>query len=297
MFSRFPLRARLPERPFFAARPAARRTPPALLLLSPLAWLAARVLLHRAPATPPPVRRFAVLIDADNAQPTLLEDVLAAVETYGVASIRRIYGDWSRQQLNGWTGPMRAHALLPVQVANSTAGKNATDIALVIDAMDILSSGAVDGFCIVSSDGDYSRLVLRLRQAGQFVVGIGKMSTPMAFVATCQAFVFVEDLPTAAAAYQNGRGALMDVRVLLRRAYADTVERDGWANISLMGTRLHQLKPGFKPQTYGHGQLWKLVQAHSDLFEIRRDSASSKIFARLRKPAAETAADAPSDLP
>ena len=139
-------------------------------------------------------RKIALLIDGDNAQPTLISDILAEVGKYGLITIRRIYGDWTTVNMAGWKKVLHENAIQPVQQFRYTVGKNATDSALIIDAMDILHGRLVDGFCIVSSDSDYTRLATRIREAGYFVMGIGKRSTPKAFINACNVFIYTENL-------------------------------------------------------------------------------------------------------
>ena len=138
--------------------------------------------------------RIAMLIDGDNAQPSLIEKMLAETTKYGLITIRRIYGDWTAVNMGGWKEMLQTFAIQPIQQFRYTTGKNATDSAMIIDAMDILYSGGVDGFCLVSSDSDYTRLATRIREKGFFVMGIGKKITPRAFVNACDVFVYTENL-------------------------------------------------------------------------------------------------------
>ena len=134
-------------------------------------------------------RLLAMLIDGDNAQPSLIEHVLAEAAKYGVVTTRRIYGDWTEPQMSGWKDSLHSLAVQPVQQFRYTVGKNATDSALIIEAMDLLHSGSVGGFCIVSSDSDYTRLATRIRESGMFVMGVGRSNTPKSFVNACEVFV------------------------------------------------------------------------------------------------------------
>ena len=138
--------------------------------------------------------RMAILIDGDNAQPSLIGNMLAETSKYGNVVIRRIFGDWTTANMNGWKDTLQTHAIQPIQQFRYTVGKNATDSAMIIDAMDVLYEDRVDGFCLVSSDSDYTRLATRIREKGVFVMGIGKKSTPRAFVNACDVFVFAENL-------------------------------------------------------------------------------------------------------
>ena len=144
-----------------------------------------------------PNQRIAMLIDGDNAQPSMIEKMLAETTKYGLLTIRRIYGDWTASNMGGWKEVLQTHAIQPIQQFRYTVGKNATDSAMIIDAMDLFYSGNVDGFCLVSSDSDYTRLATRIREQGIFVMGIGKKQTPRAFVNACDIFVYTENLMPA----------------------------------------------------------------------------------------------------
>ncbi len=148
-------------------------------------------------------RRIAMLIDGDNAQPRLIENILAETGKYGIVTIRRIYGDWTTSNMKGWKDKLNENAIQPIQQFRYTIGKNATDSAMIIDAMDILYERSVDGFCLVSSDSDYTRLSTRIREKGIFVMGIGKKSTPRAFVNACEVFVYTENLSLRSRSYQT----------------------------------------------------------------------------------------------
>src|SRR3989338_9881819 len=141
-------------------------------------------------------RRIAMLIDGDNAQPSLIEKMVAEASKYGLVTIRRVYGDWTTPQMKSWKELLSNHAIQPIQQFQNTIGKNATDSALIIDAMDILYEGTVSSFCLVSSDSDYTRLATRIREKGLFVMGIGQKTTPRAFVNACEVFVYTQNLIT-----------------------------------------------------------------------------------------------------
>lgn len=162
-----------------------------------------------------PTQRIAMLIDGDNAQPSLIDKILAETTKYGLITIRRIYGDWTSANMGGWKDTLQSHAIQPIQQFRYTVGKNATDSAMIIDAMDIFYSGTVDAFCLVSSDSDYTRLATRIREQGIFVMGIGKKITPRAFVNACDVFVYTENLvpadqlrsaPASGSSSGNGNG-------------------------------------------------------------------------------------------
>ncbi|NMC52519.1 MAG: NYN domain-containing protein [Chloroflexi bacterium] len=223
-------------------------------------------------------RRIAILIDGDNAQPSLISNMLAETGKYGLLTIRRIYGDWTTSNMGGWKDTLQTYAVQPIQQFRYTIGKNATDSAMIIDAMDILYEGVVDGFCLVSSDSDYTRLATRIREKGFFVMGIGKKMTPRAFVNACNVFVFTENLTpgktyTKPAAGQKTNGSTEpetpDPTPLLNRAFDLAVQDDGWAFLGVMGQHLRQLDPSFDPRTYGFKQLSLLIRALPNIYKVR----------------------------
>jgi len=247
-------------------------------------------------------RRLALLIDGDNAQASLLGQMLAETSKYGVVTIRRVYGDWTMPEMKSWKQALHIYALQPVQQFRYTVGKNATDSAMIIDAMDVLYTAGVDGFCLVSSDSDYTRLATRIREKNQFVMGIGRQTTPRAFVNACDVFVYTENLQaeeasvasappdTSRAPVSTAAGAAPDetdtpLIQLFRTAFELSVQENGWASLSMMGNKLRQLDPGFDPRTYGHRQLLLLLQAHPELFDIKRTKKSGRtnIAVRLRE--------------
>lgn len=212
-----------------------------------------------------------MLVDGDNAQPSLLENVLIEVAKYGTVTTRRVYGDWTTPQMGGWKASLQSHAVQPVQQFRYTTGKNSTDSALIIDAMDLLHSGAVGGFCIVSSDSDYTRLATRIREQGLFVMGIGRNSTPKSFVNACEVFVYTENLSTKAQSeVRDSKPAPADWTEAARRAVEMTTQDDGWARLGSAGTAMLKLNPAFDPRTYGHRQLSALFKSRPDMFETRQ---------------------------
>jgi uncharacterized LabA/DUF88 family protein len=245
--------------------------------------------------------KIAMLIDGDNAQSSLLQQMLAEAGKYGLVTLRRIYGDWTTTNMNSWKDTLNYHAFQPVQQFRYTIGKNATDSAMIIDAMDILHSGVVDGFCLVSSDSDYTRLATRIREAGIFVMGIGEKKTPKPFVNACDVFVYTSNLvvehktsrvatprkgprrkPSAAPAAPTSAPASAippapisepdnenDPMPIIRQAFEMAVQEDGWARLDHMGNALYQLDPGFDPRTYGHRQLSRLIANYKDYFQMR----------------------------
>jgi len=235
-----------------------------------------------------PRYKLAMLIDGDNAQATMLSKMLVEAAKYGQITVRRIYGDWTTSHMNSWKDTLNFHAIQPIQQFRYTIGKNATDSAMIIDAMDILHSGAVDGFCLVSSDSDYTRLATRIRETGIFVMGIGEKKTPKPFVNACDVFVYTENLdptkkPTksrstrkttrgkskAKAKPETENDSEADPMPILEQAFDMAVQEDGWARLDMMGSNLYQLDPGFDPRTYGQKQLSRLVGNMKDAFEMR----------------------------
>jgi len=240
-------------------------------------------------------RRVAILIDGDNAQPSLIEKILAEASKYGSVTIRRNYGDWTTSNMNGWKDTLQTYAVQPIQQFRYTVGKNATDSAMIIDAMDILYSGSVDGFCLVSSDSDYTRLATRIREKGFFVMGIGQKKTPRAFVNACDVFVYTENLmPKQVTKHSSPKKSAKsekehqtpDPAPLLKQAFDIAVQEDGWAFLGTFGHHLRQLDPSFDARTYGHSQLSTLVRAYSKLFEIKEvksPEGNSVIYVRWKE--------------
>lgn len=245
-------------------------------------------------------RRIAMLIDGDNAQPSLIGNMLAEVSKYGVAIIRRIYGDWTTANMNGWKDTLQTYAVQPIQQFRYTIGKNATDSAMIIDAMDTLYEGGVDGFCLVSSDSDYTRLATRIREKGFFVMGIGKKNTPRAFVNACDVFVFAENLveekvtskKQSESKKSNGGSAAQveqppaEALPLLMRAFDLAVQDDGWAFLGVMGSHIRQLDPSFDPRTYGYKQLSALIKGYSKVFEVKmgkKGDGTFNVYVRLKE--------------
>lgn len=241
-------------------------------------------------------RQIAMLIDGDNAQPSLIENMLTEAGKYGLVTIRRIYGDWTTENMKGWKDTLHVHAIQPIQQFRYTTGKNATDSAMIIDAMDILYGGVVNGFCLVSSDSDYTRLATRIREKGFFVMGIGKKSTPRAFINACEIFVYTENLvievdisrPKATKPPIKARAAEPippEPLPLLTSAFEMAVQDDGWAFLGTMGSRLRQLDPGFDPRTYGSKQLSLLIWTYPDQFEVKEvksQEGPALIYVKLR---------------
>ena len=227
--------------------------------------------------------RLAVLIDADNAPADIIDRLLEEIAKYGIASVKRIYGDWSHG-LSKWKAALLPHAIIPVQQFAYTKGKNATDMALVIDAMDLLYSGNFDGFCIVSSDSDFTRLASRLRESGLTVYGFGEKKTPTAFRKACDKFIYTEIfLPEkqrankergnskthSPAAEENNNTP--DALPLLKRAVRENADDLGWANLGPIGSYINNTNPDFDSRLYGYGKLSDLIKSF-DIFEHRTDN-------------------------
>lgn len=215
--------------------------------------------------------RLAVLIDADNPSFRLCEDVLEEVARYGRATIRRAYGDWTTDNLKGWKDMLHKHAIQPVQQFRYTTGKNATDSAMIIDAMDLLHGERLDGFCLVSSDSDFTRLATRVREAGLTVYGFGEEKTPKAFIAACDKFVYVEVLRNEPEKVKNV--AVPDLQPLVLAALDATAREDGWAHLGTLGAQLNRIHPSFDPRNYGVKKLGELMRKQSYL-EVKEGPAA-----------------------
>ena len=218
---------------------------------------------------------IAVLIDGDNAQPKLIKEILEEVSKYGKATIRRIYGDWTQSQMNGWKEIINQYSISPVQKFAYTTGKNSTDSSMIIDAMDILHGKNIDGFCIVSSDSDYTGLAKRIREEGLFVMGIGQKKTPSAFVQSCEIFTFSENLappiekqPKAKAKTNTKEASIKETipqskvnLSIIDKAFEISTNEEDEAYISHVGTNLRKIDPSFDSRTYGFRNLTKLFES------------------------------------
>lgn len=241
-------------------------------------------------ATGQGTHRLAVLIDAENASHKIIDVLLKEVAKYGTANVKRIYGDWTTQQLSGWKDKLHRFSIQPIQQFRYTEGKNSTDSALIIDAMDLLYTDHFDAFCLVSSDSDFTRLASRIREAGLTVYGFGENKTPKAFVAACDKFIYTEILTEADPALakevaatpkqaSNGKPD-KDLLKLLRDAYDAIADDSGWTHLGPLGSQLTKLSPSFDARNYGYKKLSELVQA-VELFEIKK--AGSHFRLRLRE--------------
>jgi uncharacterized LabA/DUF88 family protein len=227
--------------------------------------------------------RLAVLVDADNASAAVVKELLEEVAKYGTATVKRAYGDWTTQNLVGWKDQLHRHAIQPVQQFAYTKGKNSTDSAFIIDAMDLLYAGNVDGFCIVSSDSDFTRLATRLREAGKMVVGLGERKAPEAFIAACDRFVFLEVLkrPVESAARVQVAG-VPELKELLTHAIKATVRDSGWAPLSTVGSFIGTNNTSFDARNYGFTKLSELVrkQSYVEVKEVTDSSGFVHIHVR-----------------
>ncbi len=218
---------------------------------------------------------LAVLIDADNAPPSIVDGLLSEVAKYGIASVKRIYGDWTTPQLGGWKSVLLEHSIHPVQQFRYTTGKNATDSSMIIDAMDLLFTGRFDGFCLVSSDSDFTRLASRIREEGLRVYGFGESKTPRAFVSACDKFIYTEVLTVAGSdtpvAKKTARDLRRDSRLvnLFRSAIDAASDDDGWAQLGAIGEHIANQVPDFDPRNYGFKKLSELAR-NIGLFEVKR---------------------------
>ena len=222
--------------------------------------------------------KLAVLIDADNAQPSIVEGLLSEIAKYGTANVKRIYGDWTVPGLKGWKEVLLLYSIQPIQQFGYTSGKNATDSALIIDAMDLLYTGKFDGFCIVSSDSDFTKLASRIREAGLCVYGFGERKTPQAFVSACDKFIFTEVLRSKDDYSEKIRRKTTselkkDTKLvnLLRNAVEASSDDSGWAHLASVGSNIAKQAPEFDPRNYGYKKLGELASA-TKLFQIEERS-------------------------
>lgn len=228
--------------------------------------------------------RLAVLIDADNAQPTIVEALMTEVAKYGTASVKRIYGDWTQPGLKRWKEVLLDHSIQPMQQFGYTRGKNSTDSALIIDAMDLLYSEHLDGFCIVSSDSDFTRLASRIRESGLTVYGFGEKKTPDAFVSACDKFIFTEVLRARGDEPErikkmSSNELKQDAKLidLIRNAVDASSDDDGWADLGPVGSNIAKQSPQFDPRNYGYRKLRDLVAAIKLFDERERVSKDGQV--------------------
>jgi uncharacterized LabA/DUF88 family protein len=263
-------------------------------------------------------RRLAVLIDADNTSPKLTREMFEELAGYGTLTVKRAYGDWTQQQLSGWKGELHKHAISPMQQFANTSGKNSTDSALIIDAMDLLYAGNLDGFVIVSSDADFTRLATRLRESGMTVYGMGQKKTPKPFQDACDKFTFLEVLrdaepstPAASPAPQPDDAAAEEtdgtapvsrgnLQSMLTKALNKTAsDDDDWSALGSLGSHLNRTDPSFDPRTFGFAKLSDLAKAqpYLETRAVPGASGRSELWVRLKRRAAakKSSAEAPAE--
>jgi len=237
--------------------------------------------------------RLAVLIDADNAPPSIATDLMGEIARYGIASVKRAYGDWTTPNLKGWKQYLLDLSIQPIQQFRYTVGKNASDSALIIDAMDLMHTGRFDGFCIVSSDSDFTRLASRLREQGLTVYGFGERKTPSPFVSSCDKFIYTDLLGAPPATQTGGQAEASalnaDQRLarLMAEAVDDASDEHGWAQLGPIGSHIAKQAPDFDPRVWGFRKLSDLVRA-LEAYEVEERGGggqSSSIWIRLRPSA------------
>ncbi|MCC9019268.1 MULTISPECIES: NYN domain-containing protein [Flavobacterium] len=249
--------------------------------------------------------KLAVLIDADNVPYSNVKGMMVEIAKFGTPTTKRIYADWTKPNSNGWKGVLLEHAITPIQQYSYTVGKNSSDSALIIDAMDLLYSGKLDGFCIVSSDSDFTRLAIRLRESGMKVIGIGEKKTPNSFIVACDRFIYIEVLdgaiqkkkPKVATTTDTKKPAEKPAEKALHKIDKQTIELieatiedieddDGWAFLGDVGNLIVKKKPEFDPRNYGFSKLTPMLKSLTDILEIDERESDKKgikhVYVRLR---------------
>lgn len=261
-------------------------------------------------------KHLAVLIDADNASAAIVEGLFEEIAKYGLASVKRIYGDWTGPQLGSWKQVLLDYSIQPIQQFAYTKGKNATDSSLIIDAMDLLYTRRFDGFCLVSSDSDFTRLAARLREEGLEVIGFGEQKTPKPFVSACDKFIYTELLRDDAEPSElepaTGKSTSTFVPVIatetkpaspstpvkvkpqkvpvdfIAKVIDDNSDEDGWCHLGALGMNISKLRSDFDSRLYGHKKLSDLIKAQNSRFELQERGATAtggkSLYARNRKP-------------
>lgn len=231
------------------------------------------------------VTKLAVLIDADNARASIAEALLAEVSRYGTTSVKRAYGDWTTPNLKGWKEVLHTMAIQPIQQFSYTTGKNSTDASLIIDAMDLLYAGNLDGFCLVSSDSDYTRLATRIREAGLVVYGFGERKTPEAFLKACNKFIYTDILQPGEVPASPADA--MPLEQMMLAAVSAEAREDGWAPLSAVGSMLVKNHPAFDSRNYGCSKLGELVrkQRYLEVKEVRSGAGSATVHLYVRPKA------------
>ena len=235
------------------------------------------------------IKKIAILVDGDNAQVKLLKPILEEVSKYGKVTIRRIYGDWTTPQMNGWKNTLNDLSFNPIQKFAYTTGKNSTDSFLIIDAMDILHDAVVDGFCIVSSDSDYTGLAKRIREEGIFVMGIGVKTTPNAFVQSCEIFTYCENILTELTTKEQIETATKSTpkiketnfpkvdEKLINKAYEMSISEGDEVLISTIGSNLRKIDPSFDTRAYGFKNLSQLFNSLKNYLMIKKDNGHPSV--------------------
>lgn len=237
--------------------------------------------------------KLAVLIDADNTQPDIIQGLVDEIANYGTASVKRIYGNWTSPSLGKWKKELLDHSIQPIQQFDYTKGKNATDSAMIIDAMDLLYTNTFDGFCIVSSDSDFTRLASRIRESGLLVYGFGEPKTPSAFSSACDKFIYLDLIrgktdESKAIKQRTEKELRQDQKLIsrLRNAVQSSSDDSGWANLGPVGSGIVKHTPEFDPRNYGYQKLGELVEA-TGLFDLEHrpvgDTGSKQIYLRIKK--------------
>lgn len=249
--------------------------------------------------------KLAVLIDADNVPYSNVKGMMEEIAKYGTPTTKRIYADWTKPNSNGWKSVLLEHAITPIQQYSYTIGKNSSDSALIIDAMDLLYSGKLDGFCIVSSDSDFTRLAIRLRESGMKVIGIGEKKTPNSFIVACDRFIYIEVLDgatqkkkqpktVAAGTKKTAEKPLTEKPLnkidnptieLIESSIEDICDDDGWAFLGDVGNLIVKKKPEFDPRNYGFSKLTPMLKSLTDILEIDERESDKRnikhVFVRL----------------
>lgn len=230
--------------------------------------------------------KLAVLIDADNVPYSNIKGMLDEIAKIGIPTIKRIYGDWTKPTVSGWKQPLLEHAITPIQQYSYTTGKNATDSAMIIDAMDVLHNDKVDGFCLVTSDSDFTRLAIRLRESSKLVIGIGEKKTPKPFIVACDKFIYIEiignsetessdvqqDISTTNQSKTDKNSNIEPINKkliqLLKSTVLDLADDDGWAFLGYIGNLIIKKRPDFDPRNYGYPKLTPMIKSLNKVFDI-----------------------------
>lgn len=239
--------------------------------------------------------KLAVLIDADNIPYSNIKGMLSEIAKLGIPTIKRIYGDWTKPTVGGWKPALLENAITPIQQYSYTTGKNATDSAMIIDAMDILHSQKVDGFCLVSSDSDFTRLAIRLRESGKYVVGLGEKKTPNPFIVACDKFIYIEILSKPEASVESSSAAAEEEQEqqskvepidagfikLLKSSIEDLADDSGWSFLAEVGRLIIKKKPDFDPRNYGFSKLTPLIKSLSKHFVVEEREVEGKKYKNI----------------